>query len=157
MQNVMKKIAASSLMILRALGSLFLYLIPCNTCVGLKKITRAAAMSPMRANIKSTKCHVKQPRRLFVDTPNTPAATANPPTITKSHPILLGWCSRENMMTIAAIPPITAARFNTKSRPVEINAKCPLNDRPAIVIVLACVCMNHLPCMTHNILDLGPI
>ncbi len=133
MQNTMKKIAAWNLIIFQLVDSLYFEFILARTWVGLKKISREAEISPMSANIRRTACHVKQPQRLLVQSPINPDTTVKPPTIMKSHPILLGTCSSAQITTMAAMPPIVARRFKTERRPVDTNATCPLIVLPAMI------------------------
>lgn len=103
------------------------------TCEDLKKIDRAAAMSPMTEKAKRISCSVKQPRRVLEQSPMAPEASVNTPTRTRSHPVRLGLCSITKRRTREAIPPMVTARLSRKSMVVDITAMCPRNVLPAIV------------------------
>jgi hypothetical protein len=118
---------------LPACGFTVLRIHPSQNLSRLEENQREAEISPMSANIRRTACHVKQPRRLLVQSPINPDTTVKPPTIMKSHPILLGTCSSAQITTMAAMPPIVARRFKTERRPVDTNATCPLMVLPAMI------------------------
>ncbi len=151
----MKRIAESSLRSFSAVDWLICGFIVLRTCEDLKKIDRAAAMSPMTEKAKRISCSVKQPRRVLEQSPMTPEASVNTPTRTRSHPVWLGLCSITKRRTREAIPPMVTARLSRKSMVVDITAMCPRNVLPAIVAAFfsspsfltcrkgTCITLNH--------------
>jgi len=129
----MNRTAASSLRTLMAVLRAILGLMSFSTRWALKKIDKAAAISPTREKARRTSCNVKQPLRVLEQRPIKPEATVKALTMTKSHPVWLGLCSSRNSITREATPPTVTMRFSINNKVVENTDINPVNVRPVMI------------------------